>query len=334
MCNDPARDSLWPFPKAANRLCCRITRGAGQRREEAGGRMRLICPNCGAQYEVPDEVIPMSGRDVQCSNCGDTWFQQHPAHAPDISDDADLGPDAQPEDPPPAAPPAPWEQEHGESQTDHGQDGDDAYEDDLYEQAPPEHEPQPEPETARPARRGIDPAVADILRQEAERERLARTAPGGIEMQPELGLAEPDLSEDERTRQSRARMERLRGTSGPSMPKDAPEAPDAYAGIDPSSRRNLLPDIEEINSSLTSTDDRADTAHYPIAENIDVPVRRGGFRSGFRLAIITFGLAALVYALAPRLSASLPAAEAPLAQYVTAVDMARGWLDRLVAGWF
>ena len=37
--------------------------------------MRLTCPNCGAQYEVPDEVIPEEGRDVQCSNCEKTWFQ-------------------------------------------------------------------------------------------------------------------------------------------------------------------------------------------------------------------------------------------------------------------
>src|SRR6056297_3233436 len=44
--------------------------------------MRLTCPNCDAQYEVPDEVIPETGRDVQCSNCGDTWFQHHPDHPP------------------------------------------------------------------------------------------------------------------------------------------------------------------------------------------------------------------------------------------------------------
>ena len=37
--------------------------------------MRLICPNCGAQYEVPDDVIPSGGRDVQCSNCGHTWLE-------------------------------------------------------------------------------------------------------------------------------------------------------------------------------------------------------------------------------------------------------------------
>ena len=38
--------------------------------------MRLICPSCGAQYEVDESVIPDGGRDVQCSNCGHAWFQQ------------------------------------------------------------------------------------------------------------------------------------------------------------------------------------------------------------------------------------------------------------------
>ncbi len=43
--------------------------------------MRLVCPNCGAQYEVPDDVIPTTGRDVQCSNCGHTWFENPGASA-------------------------------------------------------------------------------------------------------------------------------------------------------------------------------------------------------------------------------------------------------------
>lgn len=37
--------------------------------------MRLICPNCVAQYEVDENVIPAEGRDVQCANCGHNWFQ-------------------------------------------------------------------------------------------------------------------------------------------------------------------------------------------------------------------------------------------------------------------
>ena len=44
--------------------------------------MRLICPNCSAQYEVPADVIPDEGRDVQCSNCQETWFQTHPDTEP------------------------------------------------------------------------------------------------------------------------------------------------------------------------------------------------------------------------------------------------------------
>ena len=50
--------------------------------------MRLICPNCDAQYEVPDEGMPAAGRDVQCSNCGQTWFQHHPDNEP-LDDEED-----------------------------------------------------------------------------------------------------------------------------------------------------------------------------------------------------------------------------------------------------
>ena len=37
--------------------------------------MRLIYPNCDAEYQVDDAAIPDGGRDVQCSNCGHAWFQ-------------------------------------------------------------------------------------------------------------------------------------------------------------------------------------------------------------------------------------------------------------------
>lgn len=40
--------------------------------------MRLTCPNCDAEYEVDDSMIPPGGRDVQCSNCETTWFQTDP----------------------------------------------------------------------------------------------------------------------------------------------------------------------------------------------------------------------------------------------------------------
>ena len=44
--------------------------------------MRLICPNCGAQYDVPDGAVPPAGREVQCSSCSHTWFE---IEAPDAT---------------------------------------------------------------------------------------------------------------------------------------------------------------------------------------------------------------------------------------------------------
>ena len=36
--------------------------------------MLIKCPNCDAKYEVPNDIIPSAGRDVQCSSCSKTWF--------------------------------------------------------------------------------------------------------------------------------------------------------------------------------------------------------------------------------------------------------------------
>lgn len=112
--------------------------------------MRLTCPNCNAQYEVGDGVIPPGGRDVQCSACGTTWFQ-YPAEvalrmrAADLDDDDDDEGDGTP------APASPRPPEGGQR---------------------------------------IDKTVLDVLRQEAARELEARRgAPApGVETQPDLGL--------------------------------------------------------------------------------------------------------------------------------------------------
>ncbi|MER2507411.1 MAG: zinc-ribbon domain-containing protein, partial [Amaricoccus sp.] len=36
--------------------------------------MRLTCPNCGAEYEVPEGQIPAGGKHVQCTACHTRWF--------------------------------------------------------------------------------------------------------------------------------------------------------------------------------------------------------------------------------------------------------------------
>ena len=119
--------------------------------------MRLICPNCDAQYEVPDEVMPPEGRDVQCSNCGQTWFQDHPDAVADTEeevtrpqtagDEGRTAPETTPPEPAAAPPETP------------------------ASAAPRAAEEQPEdtpPEA--PARRRVDPAVASVLQEEAELE--------------------------------------------------------------------------------------------------------------------------------------------------------------------
>lgn len=37
--------------------------------------MRLVCPRCGAEYEIDDRLIPAAGREVACSSCENVWFQ-------------------------------------------------------------------------------------------------------------------------------------------------------------------------------------------------------------------------------------------------------------------
>ena len=37
--------------------------------------MRLVCPSCKANYEVPRNAVPIGGREVQCASCGHKWFQ-------------------------------------------------------------------------------------------------------------------------------------------------------------------------------------------------------------------------------------------------------------------
>lgn len=258
--------------------------------------MRLTCPNCGAQYEVPEDVIPEAGRDVQCSNCGDTWFQAHPDH------------------------PLP------------GDDSDDEIAADAWEDVPPAPTPEPAPEpTPEPApdRRRMDPDVADVLREEAQREQRARAAEaGGLETQPDLGLddSHDDISEEERrSREARSRMARLRGD-------DADTAtPEPDVTIDPTSRRSLFPDIEEINSSLSSDDDPQADMDMPDPYPEAPPRARGGFRRGFMLILLLAVAALLIYVFAAPLARMLPAFEAVLSDYVTWVDGLRNWLDSQIA---
>lgn len=312
--------------------------------------MRLTCPNCGAQYEVPDEVIPSEGRDVQCSNCGQTWFFAHPDFPdglPEVAEEelARGAPEQAPQDEQEtiedirlrAALETARAVDEEEAQAAHefaasGWDAarpeTEAEPDAEYEaEAEPEPEAEPEagpeapaPERPEAPRQELDTSVSEILRQEAEREAQLRAAEGGgLESQPELGLETPPAdSADHRAQEARERMARLRGE----------DEMGAEAAEHPASRRELLPDIEEINSTLRSSSSLTtgpEEAEQPRGET--GPVRRSSFMRGFSVALLIGAILVLVYANAPRIAQTLPQADPALSAYVATVDQARYWLD-------
>lgn len=65
--------------------------------------MRLTCPECAAQYEIADGLIPPEGRDVECSACGHGW---HEPGAPKLVLTADAAVDDDLPDPDDLPPPA------------------------------------------------------------------------------------------------------------------------------------------------------------------------------------------------------------------------------------
>lgn len=418
--------------------------------------MRLSCPNCDAQYEVPADAIPEGGRDVQCSNCGHTWFQRHlreetaaqpapapaeepaataepaaqadePAEAgaeapqealaePEPTAGAEPGPVEEPApevtaapEPEPAVEPEPEPEPEPEVEPEvepvgaaaepepqpveifpeEGSEDIGAFEDPEPAREPaPEPEPEPEPEveaTAEPApepepepeaepaaepapamaadaapaadekpaidpdaaaiaaliaastaaggrspdddpdteadeppdvlgaRPAMDEGVRSILREEADRESAARRRESQqLQSQPDLGVEAPPLSVAQR------RLAMLKGED-----PDSPIPPEAK----PAARRDLLPDVEEINSTLQPADDGFD----PDAAVEALPdLTKGSFRSGFVLMVFLALVAAVVYVMAPRLSAAIPGLDGTLTAYVGFVDGLRGSLDRLM----
>ena len=308
--------------------------------------MRLICTNCDAQYEVDDSVIPDGGRDVQCSNCGHAWFQpgRFAADA-GADDDADgvVHAESEPDGSLTAAPDG------------HGDDGDDGA---AGPDAGPDADPDAglvaalsDPEvTGDPGERPgggtgpvpssqLDDEMLAILREEAERETRARRAEGtaDLEVQPDLGLTEGQTGA---RRAQSAAWERAPeaagadlsggmapGATGPEHVADlSDEGEDARRGH----RRELLPDIETINSTLRATTVRTDDGDTPSEEPELRARERGGFRLGFSISLIAAVILLALYVLAPSLAAQVPALSPALTAYVSAVNEARMWIDDLM----
>ena len=319
--------------------------------------MRLICPNCSAQYEIDAGMIPDEGRDVQCSNCGHTWFELPPP-AEGLNVEAQEALPEAVEEPEPSAevhpkpvrpqPPAKAKEEVEEAPEDdwdwpetrpiepieppdepEPEPAAAAEEPETQESQDPEPEPAadeaPEPEAEEPSavqpKRPADVAALDVLREEAARELEKRReeSPAAVETQTDMALEDPK-DRDTPSRALRARMARLRGEEDEE--EEAPTEQDYQAP-----RRDLLPDIEEINSSLRPSD----VATGAMSEEEMVEYRKG-FRAGFVLTVGAAALMVVCYAWGPLIASVFPAAEPALISYVDWANAARDAIGGAIGG--
>jgi hypothetical protein len=164
--------------------------------------------------------------------------------------------------------------------------------------------------------------VLEVLREEAAREAAVRRAeaPPPIEVQTDLGLAPPPpLLSPSVFLAARERF------ADPSVsPDELTFEEDTQAR--PASRRELFPDIEEINSTLrASSEPRGDESEAETETYVGAD--RRGFRTGFLMIILIAVLLSLVYAMAPQIVAAVPASESAMQAYVDGVDWARLGVD-------
>ncbi|MEO1309221.1 MAG: zinc-ribbon domain-containing protein, partial [Pseudomonadota bacterium] len=250
--------------------------------------MRLICPSCGAQYDIDDHVMPSEGRDVQCSNCGHSWFQAPPAAERDLA--AELGlpagalksrqareEAAQSSDRPDQAPSNLFIQRVRQLTETSGWDisveDDPAAEKSLPD--PKSDTPPPPTASATPAsdshkeRNRVDNKVLKILREEAEREQAARSKESHIRAVPD-----PEPDEDPKVggdniapfKADRSIAPRPSDPPNASRPSDRlgaaiadaskrPRKRDEASVVAPMpvrrrTRSELLPDVDEVTSTL------------------------------------------------------------------------------------
>lgn len=280
--------------------------------------MRLVCPNCSAEYEVDASVIPSAGRDVQCSNCGHGWFQGPPGaeRTPPLpaADQHDSG-----ERPRPARSRVAIQRtSRPADSTESPRAASTSTPSDLSSDLPMPNLPH----LAQP-RRKVDEQVLRVLRAEAEREEKMRRGEAVEDFYPQA-----ELPLDGAAPRQSMRI--------PSDPRDLPDEELLPSGTIGRRRKpagkTVLPDIEEINSSLRASSERADSvpAYVEIDQRLK-RVRRGqGFRLGFGLVLLGMAIALIGYVFAPEIAARFPETVTYLEVYVTEVNKLRVMLDSAV----
>ncbi|SNR46951.1 zinc-ribbon domain-containing protein [Puniceibacterium sediminis] len=285
--------------------------------------MRLTCPNCDAQYEVPVGMIPEAGRDVQCSSCGHAWYQNRPGDDSMLTAKSDQLAEA-----------VATSEATEPTTTPSQQPLHDANDDD---EDAPSSLPRDSARLAIVRTRALDPAVAEVLREEASRESRQRaTEFSSLESQPELGLNQPRVADAaaRRIRESHEFTAPMQRHQQPAEPVATPSAPNTAPAPDLPFRRDLLPDVEEIDQSLRPTREQPRAQRRfepPQSRAIPDDEPRSSFGRGFIAVLLLAVIIGALYIFAPQIGEALPAAKPLLVEYVSRIDLMRLWLDSQVS---
>ena len=348
--------------------------------------MRLTCPNCTAQYQVPADAIPENGRDVQCSACEHTWFQSGapddmtlataiPVSAPSVPDvtptpDQAVSPEKSDtsatsetmagnsdfeqhltesldhsesaaqgaDDPTPMAPQSSQSQQPADAQ-----DGDD--DDGAIKPKLPKRE--------------LDPQVANVLREEAEREKRARLAAQTqsqtqAQAQDEVSLPSaqddtadyiPDIDSQTTIEHDDTELDDIAVSTEPKRKKIYPpnldDLDDLYNQTADSADQAIsdtLPDPDDLKSSLHDSGD--DVTILGVADPAEGAKEKSNRRSGFILAFIVLAAGFWLYSNAAAVAQAIPQTKTALQIFVLSVDAVRNGLNNFatsiittVSGW-
>ena len=236
--------------------------------------MRLTCPNCTAQYQVPADAIPDNGRDVQCSACEHTWFQAG-AIKPKLP------------------------------------------------------------------KRELDPQVATVLREEAEREKRARLAAQqqddpsphsdqnpadqitAIDQPAPIEYDDPDLDDIAETAEPKRKK---------IYPPNLDDLDDLYnqtADTAEQAKGDTLPDPDDLQSSLHDNSD--DVTLLGVADPATEAKEKSNRRSGFILAFIILAAGFWLYSNAAAVAQAIPQTKTALQIFVSSIDAVRDGLTSFVA---
>jgi hypothetical protein len=180
----------------------------------------------------------------------------------------------------------------------------------------PRHQP-----IEAPTRKPLDSSIADILREEAARDKEVRATE---EARPPTSERQGQSPSD-RAKETRERIAAMTG--------DAASTPAAVAaaatGAVPGANLRTMPNIDEINATLRARAQASDMSGLTEEEQQEV-VHRRGFRRGFFLVLFLLAILIAPYFFADQIATQLPQTKGVMAEYVQTVDQLRVWLDEQV----